>query len=155
MGRKSRSKGARGELEVVDLLRAVFPNAERSYHQARDGSDAPDVMGTPYWIEAEMSQKPSPHAKMRQAEEASEKERARRIPRPLLSPENAAMALDSLGGIHTPASRLAAIRAASECPEALTPVVFTRQCSRSRSGEWLVTMRARDWIAIMAKISGA
>lgn len=114
MGRKSRTKGAVGEREVVDLLKPVFPHAERSYHQARSGSDAPDVDGTPYWIECEMSARPSPHGKMRQALDAAWE--------------------------------------TWKTPPGMAPVVFTRQCARGKSGEWLVTMRAEDWLAQQALI---
>lgn len=112
MGKKSRTKGKVGEREVVALLKPVFPEAERSYHQSHVGSDASDIIGTPYWIECEMSAAPSPHRKMRQA-------------------------LDVLNA-----------PPADEADLALTtPVVFTRQSKRGKSGPWLVTMLHGDWLA--------
>lgn len=46
-----RRKGVAFEREVARALRSVFERAERGF-QFRDGSDAaPDVDGTPWWIE--------------------------------------------------------------------------------------------------------
>jgi hypothetical protein len=46
----SRGKGKTGELEAVHLWLRWFPKARRGL-QFRNGIDAPDVAGTPYWIE--------------------------------------------------------------------------------------------------------
>lgn len=113
MTAKSRRKGKVGEREAAEILSAVYPDARRGYHQSRKGSDAPDVIGTPWWVEVEMSAAPSPHRKMRQAIEAS--------------------------GVDGPDATI---------PPTTPPLVMTRQCSRSRSGPWLVTMRAEDFIAL-------
>lgn len=59
MGSHSRNKGARGELEVAKILAAVYPKAERSYHQARSGSDASDVEGTPWFVECKIGKRPN------------------------------------------------------------------------------------------------
>lgn len=108
MSRRSREKGKVGEREVAALLRGVFPNAERSYHQARSGAEASDVEGTPWWLEVELSARPSPHRKMRQALEASDG-------RPV--------------------------------------AVVTRESSRYRSGEWLVTIRLEAFLELVARAS--
>lgn len=35
----------------MKALRAVYPNCRRLFGQARKGCDAPDVGGTPFWVE--------------------------------------------------------------------------------------------------------
>lgn len=74
MGAKSRRKGKVGELEVAQLLRSLMPgiDAQRSYHQARDGADSPDVDagGLPVWIEVKRQARPNISAALRQATEA-------------------------------------------------------------------------------------
>ena len=47
----SRRKGIVYELNTRNWLRRWWPKCERSFGQSRRGSDAPDVSGTPYWIE--------------------------------------------------------------------------------------------------------
>ena len=102
MGAKSRRKGARGELEVVHLLRGLWHGVKRGLTQTRGGGDVADVEGSPYWIEVKIGKRPNIVAAMAQALEAR-----------------------------------------AERGDARPPVVFTR-----RDGEeWLVTMRARDWVA--------
>lgn len=44
-GKKSRDKGIRGEQEVARMFRRWFPDARRSYGQARKGYDQPDIIG--------------------------------------------------------------------------------------------------------------
>lgn len=53
----SRAKGIRFELDTRNFFRRWFPKAERSYGQSRRGSDAPDVSGTPFWIECKHKKK--------------------------------------------------------------------------------------------------
>jgi hypothetical protein len=67
MGKRSRTKGARGEREVVELLRAIFEAVRRGAAQSRKGSDAADVEGSPYWIEVKIGQRPNILAAMEQA----------------------------------------------------------------------------------------
>jgi hypothetical protein len=71
MGAKSRRKGKRGEIEVAQLLRALIPglDAQRSYHQAREGGDAPDVdVGDlPLWLEVKLQARPNIGAAVKQA----------------------------------------------------------------------------------------
>lgn len=74
MGKKSRCKGARGELEVRDLFVAAGFSAKRSVGQSRIGSDSPDVIVERLdwlWIESKLGASPSIRAALRQAEEAS------------------------------------------------------------------------------------
>lgn len=69
MGAKSRRKGAAGELEVVHLLREHGLQAERGYHQARGGDEAPDVpTNLPAWIEVKRQARPNIPAAVAQAQ---------------------------------------------------------------------------------------
>lgn len=98
MSKLSRTKGARGEREVVTLLREAWAGIKRGLTQTRGGSDVADVEGSPYWIEVKIGKKPNINAAVEQAKSATDG-------RPV--------------------------------------AVFTR-----RDGEeWLVTMRAVDWVA--------
>jgi hypothetical protein len=63
----SRSKGKRGELLVVHLLQHLWPNAHRSAAQGAGGHIAPDVDGTPFWIESKIGQRPNVISAMEQA----------------------------------------------------------------------------------------
>lgn len=67
MGKRSRTKGARGEREVVELLRAIYATVKRGLTQTRGGPDASDVEGSPYWIEVKIGQRPNILAAMEQA----------------------------------------------------------------------------------------
>lgn len=68
-GKGSRRKGHAFERKIANRLKAVWPNAKRGY-QGRDGGAAPDVEGTPYWIECKRRVRPNIPAAMRQAVEA-------------------------------------------------------------------------------------
>jgi hypothetical protein len=46
----SRAKGQRFERHIAGVLAELWPHAKRGF-QARNGSDAPDVDGTPWWVE--------------------------------------------------------------------------------------------------------
>ncbi len=50
-GKRNRQKGAEYERDVANAFKKLFPNAKREHGQSRDGGDAPDVSGTPFWIE--------------------------------------------------------------------------------------------------------
>lgn len=52
MGRMSRDKGKAWERVVAAKLRAIFGSGVKRGWQARQGSDAPDVEGVPWWVEA-------------------------------------------------------------------------------------------------------
>lgn len=51
LGRSSRNRGKDYERNCAKALLEVYPLARRLYGQSRKGSDAPDVGGTPFWIE--------------------------------------------------------------------------------------------------------
>lgn len=51
MGRRSKTKGARGERDAAAFLRQYYPDAARGASQTRGGEDAPDVDNSPYWVE--------------------------------------------------------------------------------------------------------
>lgn len=65
-GRANRNKGKVFEREVANALKRVYPDARRGVGQARDGAERPDVVGTPFWIEAGVGTTIKIHAKMRQ-----------------------------------------------------------------------------------------
>jgi len=66
-GRKSRSKGQRGEREAVALMAAHgFLSARRGW-QARSGKDACDVEGTPFFVEVKRGKATNIKAAVRQA----------------------------------------------------------------------------------------
>lgn len=50
-GRRNRRKGAEYERDVANVFKLLFPDARREHGQTRDGGDAADVEGTPFWIE--------------------------------------------------------------------------------------------------------
>ena len=70
MGSSQRRKGHNFERAVAILFRNHFKNARRGL-QYGDGSNAPDVDGTPFWIECKVGKKPNPRAALEQATEAS------------------------------------------------------------------------------------
>lgn len=114
MGKRSRDKGKRGELEACEALADVWPNLQRTYHQSRAGSDAPDIdgPGCPAWIEVKRQERINVHEAMEQALEAAQP-RYEGVP---------------------------IFRKPTVDPFSRPPVIVHR---RSR-GEWLVTMRAKD-----------
>jgi hypothetical protein len=50
-GRSNRNRGKCFERDVANALKEVYPLARRLYGQSRKGADAPDVGGTPFWVE--------------------------------------------------------------------------------------------------------
>ena len=72
MGKSQLDKGKRFEREVAILLRRHWPKARRGL-QYRDGSDHPDVMETPFWVECKVGARPNPLAALAQAEMARNK----------------------------------------------------------------------------------
>ena len=70
-GKMSRDKGKRGEYEARDFLRRWFPLARRGANQSHSGSDAADVEGTPFWVEAKLGAKPNIRAALAQAQKAT------------------------------------------------------------------------------------
>jgi len=125
MGKRSRSKGGRGEREAAEALRPVFPEAFRRIGQTRAKKRGADVEGCgPYFVEVEMSARPSPHRKMRQA--------LREVPHGF---RGAGMA-----GLQVRQQPIA---------------VLTRECSRARSGPWHVTMLLDDWLDVVRRAQGS
>jgi hypothetical protein len=72
VGKRSRTKGARGEREVVAILRAVWEGAKRGLAQTRAGNDCADVEGATIWPEVKIGARPNIHAAMAQATEATD-----------------------------------------------------------------------------------
>ena len=72
MGKRSRTKGARGEREVAAILRAVWEGAKRGLTQTRAGNDCADVEGSPWFVEVKIGQRPNIHGAMAQALEATD-----------------------------------------------------------------------------------
>ena len=71
VGRMSRVKGKVGERELAAELRTRLGlDAQRSYHQSRDGTEAPDVdvAGLPIWAECKRMARPAPVRALEQAE---------------------------------------------------------------------------------------
>lgn len=52
MGKMQRDKGKVWEREVAAAFRALYGNGVKRGWQAREGYDAPDVDGTPFWLES-------------------------------------------------------------------------------------------------------
>lgn len=68
MGRRSRTKGKRWELDVVHRFRAEMPGLEiRRGAQSRGGSEAPDVDVPGLWVECKHGQKVNHRAALAQA----------------------------------------------------------------------------------------
>lgn len=63
----SRSKGKRGELQTCAILRVLWDRAHRSASQGAGGANAPDVEGTPFWVESKCGARPNLFAAMEQA----------------------------------------------------------------------------------------
>lgn len=51
-GRAARRKGRKHEQETARAFRPAYPNAKRGLQQTRASGDAPDVVHTPFWVEA-------------------------------------------------------------------------------------------------------
>lgn len=104
MGAMSRRKGKRGELEVVGILRPIFPEAKRGFQSRDGGAEAADVENTgPLHVECKRQKRPNIVAALEQATEDAE-------------------------------------------GSGKFPAAFTR---RDR-GEWLVTMRADDFVELLS-----
>ena len=72
MGKHSRMKGARGEREVAELLRPLFPQAKRGVGQTQAGNTCADVEGTDFWLEVKRTEREAPRKALRQAIEATD-----------------------------------------------------------------------------------
>lgn len=75
IGRKSRTKGAQGERDVANELRAIYPDAARGgllQTQYGTASNACDVEHTPWWIEVKRGQRPNIQGAYDQATDATD-----------------------------------------------------------------------------------
>lgn len=72
MGKMQRDKGKRGERATAnEITEALGIDCHRGW-QARDGSDAPDVVGLPgWWVEVKAGKMLGPKAALLQAEKAA------------------------------------------------------------------------------------
>lgn len=71
MGKSQRTKGHAFERAIAARLRGVYPHSRRGL-QSRDGSNAPDVDGTPWWIECKKGKAPSAYGAIAQADAATD-----------------------------------------------------------------------------------
>jgi hypothetical protein len=73
MGKASRDKGKRGELEACEALAEVWPGLKRQYGQARMHSSTPDIdgPGCPVFIEVKRQESINVHKAMEQANASS------------------------------------------------------------------------------------
>ena len=62
------AKGKSFEREVANLFKTVYPEARRSFGQARSGAESPDVVGTPFWIECGKGSTIKIHEKLAQGQ---------------------------------------------------------------------------------------
>lgn len=67
MGKASRDKGKRGEREVAQRLRALFPDARRGIQSRGGGAEAADVVVPFVHVEVKIGARPSPLAALDQA----------------------------------------------------------------------------------------
>jgi hypothetical protein len=64
----SRRKGKKGEIELVALLRPLFPMARRGLSQSRGGKEGPDIEGcAPFHLESKRQKRPNIPAALQQA----------------------------------------------------------------------------------------
>lgn len=80
MGKASRVKGRKFEQKIAIDMRGIFDNAYRGAAQCRDGAYAPDVDGTPFWIECKKGKKTYPKKALEQARDAVKKNNSAYIP---------------------------------------------------------------------------
>lgn len=67
MSKSQRTKGHSWERKVASELRDLFPDARRGYQTRGGTSEAPDVDGTPWFIECKVGKRPNIRAAMEQA----------------------------------------------------------------------------------------
>ena len=71
-GRGCRIKGHAFERAVAKIFREIYGEEVRRGYQTRSGAEAPDVDGTPFWIECKRGKRTNPKAALRQALEAKD-----------------------------------------------------------------------------------
>lgn len=72
MGASQRTKGHNFERRVAADLREIFPEAKRGFQTRGGTAEAPDVDGTPFYIEAKAHKKVNREAAWLQAEDATD-----------------------------------------------------------------------------------
>lgn len=96
----SRRKGKEYELEVVAVLRAIFPVAKRGCAQARNArieeDHKADVENTPYWIECSHGRRINVMAKLLQAAKATDGRMPIAVTRRNRGPSIATLSLEHL-----------------------------------------------------------
>ena len=70
-GRTSRARGVGFERAIAKKLKVAWRGAKRSFGQARDGNEVPDIVGTDFWIECADGKTRTIHEKLCQAIEDS------------------------------------------------------------------------------------
>lgn len=79
-GRKSRSKGIRVELEVVNLMKETFPGAARNWAEQMEKHSTRDILGTPgFFFQVKGGQRPNWGAALCEAQMGVVEERADEI----------------------------------------------------------------------------
>lgn len=67
LGRRSRTKGHNYEREVANLFKELWPEARRGYQSRGGTKEAPDVDGTPFFIECKKGARTNIKAALEQA----------------------------------------------------------------------------------------
>ena len=68
MGKSQRTKGHSFERKIARILRSIWPDAKRGFQTRGGTAEAPDIEGTPFWIECKKGKRTNIKAAMRQAE---------------------------------------------------------------------------------------
>ena len=71
-GRGCRIKGHAFERDVAKIFRSLYGDGVKRGYQTRSGTEAPDVDGTPFWIECKRGKRTNPKAALKQALEAKD-----------------------------------------------------------------------------------
>lgn len=72
MSKYQRTKGHSFERHVAAALRGVYPDSKRGYQTRGGTTEAPDVDGTPWFIECKVGARPNIMAAMQQARDATD-----------------------------------------------------------------------------------
>lgn len=66
-GKTNQAKSKAFERKIAIAFRVVCPKAKRSFGQAREGNEIPDIVGTPFWLECGTGSTISIQGKLKQA----------------------------------------------------------------------------------------
>jgi hypothetical protein len=80
MGKLSRTKGKVFEQFVAKALREIYGDGVKRGWQAREGDDAPDIEGTPFWVECKHHKKVSVRAAVAQVADAQYGAKRKELP---------------------------------------------------------------------------